>query len=379
MVMIREKQSSFGIRALCMALGIARASYYRVQSPITSPNTERSHPRALSIEEQQAVLSVVNSERFCDQAPGEVYATLLDEGQYLCSERTMYRILAENHEVKERRDQLRHPRYSAPELLATRPNEVWSWDITKLLGPAKWTYFYLYVILDIFSRYVVGWMVAHRESATLAERLIEQTIKRQDIEPGKLTLHADRGCSMTSKAVALLLADLGVTKTHSRPHVSNDNPYSESQFKTMKYRPEFPERFGCLQDSRGFCREFFHWYNHEHHHSGLGYLTPFAVHFGQAHELREQRAAVLRRAYERNPGRFVRGLPQPAALPEQVWINKPNEAGSGNDSKSIRAVNLLVGNAGPKNGFHNCVITNERESGKAPGRGQYQVSDDLAH
>ncbi len=247
--MIREKQNSYGIRPLCMALGIARASYYRVQSPITFPTTERSHPRALSVEERQEVLSVYNSERFCDQAPGEVYATLLDEGQYQCSERTMYRILAENHEVKERRDQLRHPRYSAPELLATRPNEVWSWDITKLRGPSKWTYFYLYVILDIFSRYVVGWMVAHRESALLAQRLIDQAIQRQAIEPVQLTLHADRGCSMTSKPVALLLADLGVTKTHSRPHVSNDNPYSESQFKTMKYRPEFPERFGCLQDT----------------------------------------------------------------------------------------------------------------------------------
>ena len=377
--MITEHRGCFGVKPSCMALGVGRATYYRRQSPRTAPRGEGCHPRALSAEEHHKVLSVLHEERFCDQAPGEVYATLLDEGQYLCSERTMYRILAENHEVRERRDQLRHPRYAAPELLATRPNEVWSWDITKLLGPSKWTYFYLYVILDIFSRYVVGWMVAYRESAVLAQRLIEQTIKRQDIEPGKLTLHADRGSSMTSKAVALLLADLGVTKTHSRPHVSNDNPYSESQFKTMKYRPEFPERFGCLQDSRGFCGEFFHWYNCEHHHSGLGYLTPFAVHFGQAHDQREQRAVVLRRAYERNPGRFVRGLPQPLALPEQVWINKPNEVGSGNDSKSISAVNLLDGTAGPKNGFHNCLITNERESGRAPGRGQNQVSDDLAH
>ena len=195
MTVIRQKQNSFGIRSLCMALGIARASYYRVQSPITSPNTERYHPRALSVEERQAVLSVVNSERFCDQAPAEVYATLLDEGQYLCSERTMYRILEDNHQVKERRDQLRHPQYTAPELLASRPNEIWSWDITKLLGPAKWTYFYLYVILDIFSRYVVGWMVAYRESAQLAKRLIEQTLERQQIEPGSLTLHADRGSS----------------------------------------------------------------------------------------------------------------------------------------------------------------------------------------
>ncbi len=377
--MITEHKGCFGVKPICTALGVGRATYYRRQSPRTAPRIGGYHPRALSAEEHHKVLNVLHEERFCDQAPGEVYATLLDEGHYLCSERTMYRILAENHEVRERRDQLRHPRYAPPELLATRPNEVWSWDITKLLGPSKWTYFYLYVILDIFSRYVVGWMVAYRESAVLAQRLIDQTIKRQDIEPGKLTLHADRGSSMTSKPVALLLADLGVTKTHSRPHISNDNPYSESQFKTMKYRPEFPERFGCLQDTRGFCGEFFHWYNHEHHHSGLGYLTPFAVHFGQAHEQREQRALVLRRAYERNPGRFVRGLPQPLALPEQVWINKPNEVGSGNDSKSIRAVNLLVGTTGPKNGFQNCLITNERESGRAPSRSQNRVSDGLAH
>ncbi len=377
--MITEHKGCFGVKPICTALGVGRATYYRRQSPRTAPRRGGYHPRALSAEEHHKVLNVLHEERFCDQAPGEVYATLLDEGQYLCSERTMYRILAENHEVRERRDQLRHPRYAPPELLATRPNEVWSWDITKLLGPSKWTYFYLYVILDIFSRYVVGWMVAYRESAVLTQRLIDQTIKRQDIEPGKLTLHADRGSSMTSKPVALLLADLGVTKTHSRPHISNDNPYSESQFKTMKYRPEFPERFGCLQDTGGFCGEFFHWYNHEHHHSGLGYLTPFAVHFGQAHEQREQRALVLRRAYERNPGRFVRGLPQPLALPEQVWINKPNEVGSGNDSKSIRAVNLLVGTTGPKNGFHNCLITNERESGRAPSRSQNRVSDGLAH
>ncbi len=377
--MITEHRGCFGVQPICTALGVARATYYRRQSPRTALRGGGCHPRALSAEEHHKVLNVLHEERFCDQAPGEVYATLLDEGQYLCSERTMYRILAENHEVRERRDQLRHPRYAAPELLATRPNEVWSWDITKLLGPSKWTYFYLYVILDIFSRYVVGWMVVHRESAVLAQRLIEQTIKRQDIEPGKLTLHADRGSSMTSRQVALLLADLGVTKTHSRPHVSNDNPYSESQFKTMKYRPEFPDRFGCLQDGRGFCGEFFHWYNHEHYHSGLGYLTPFAVHFGQAHEQREQRALVLRCAYENNPGRFVRGLPQPPALPEQVWINKPNEVGSGNDSKSSKAVNLFVGTTGLENGFQNCLITNERELGKAPGRGQNQESDDLAH
>ena len=377
--MIREKQSSFGIRPLCMALGIARASYYRVHSPITSPNTERSHPRALSVEERQAVLSVVNSERFCDQAPAEVYATLLDEGQYLCSERTMYRILAENQEVRERRDQLSHPRYAAPELLASRPNEVWSWDITKLLGPAKWTYFYLYVTLDIFSRYVVGWMVAYRESSALAQRLIEQSCKRQGIERGQLTLHADHGPSMKSNLVALLLAELGVTKTHSRPYVSNDNPYSESQFKTMKYRPEFPERFGCFQDARGFCGEFFHWYNTEHHHSGLGFLTPFEVHSGQAQERRAKRALVLERAFENNPERFVRGLPKPPVLPTQVWINKPNETVVGEPNKAAGVEISSVGGLSTENGFHISSISHEQKSGRDLPRDQNQVSDDLAH
>jgi len=375
--MIREKQNSFGIRSLCMALGIARASYYRLQSPITSPNTERSYPRALSVEERQAVLSVVNSERFCDQAPAEIYATLLDEGQYLCSERTMYRILAGNQEVRERRDQLSHPRYAAPELLASRPNEVWSWDITKLLGPAKWTYFYLYVILDIFSRYVVGWMVAYRESAQLAKRLIEQILERQGIEPGELTLHADRGSSMTSKPVAFLLAELGVTKTHSRPHVSNDNPYSESQFKTMKYRPQFPERFGSYQDARGFCGEFFPWYNQEHHHSGLGLLTPFEVHFGKAEQQREKRALVLRRAYERNPGRFVRGVPQPPALPEQVWINKPKEVGLSDNIDVLRGVTLPLGGTDSQNGSHNCLISNDQREGRHLPRGENHQDHDL--
>jgi len=377
MAMIREKQDSFGIRALCLALGIARASYYRVKSPITSPKTERSRPRALSVEERQAVLSVVNSERFCDQAPAEVYATLLDDGKYLCSERTMYRILEESHQVRERRDQLRHPRYAAPELLASRPNEVWSWDITKLLGPAKWTYFYLYVILDIFSRYVVGWMVAYRESAPLAQRLIEKTLEHQGIEPGKLTLHADRGPSMTSKPVAFLLAELGVTKSHSRPYVSNDNPYSESQFKTLKYRPEFPERFGSYQDARGFLGEFFPWYNHEHHHSGLGLLTPFEVHFGKAELKREKRALVLRGAFERNPERFVRGLPRPPALPTQVWINKPKQPAPTNRSKALGVVSEPVDAFSQKNGFHNCPISNDLESGRDLPMGENYMSDDL--
>jgi putative transposase len=235
----------------------------------------------------------------------------------------MYRLLAAHHEVRERRDVLRHPRYAAPELLATRPNELWSWDITKLLGPRKWTYYYLYVILDVFSRYVVGWMVAYQETAVLAERLIAETCRRQGIAPGQLTLHADRGSSMTSKPVAFLLADLGITKTHSRPHVSNDNPYSEAQFKTLKYRPGFPERFGSIEHARALSGDLFRWYNHEHHHSALGLLTPADVHDGRAAAKRAERATVLAQAYGQHPERFVRGAPQPAALPTAAWINKP--------------------------------------------------------
>jgi putative transposase len=377
MEVVRERRASFGIKPVCWALGLARATYYRLQTPRPKLRAVGRHPRALSVEERHGVLSVLNKERFCDQAPAEVYATLLDEGQYLCSQRTMYRILRENHQVRERRDQLRHPSYAAPELLASRPNEVWSWDITKLLGPAKWTYFYLYVILDIFSRYVVGWMVAYRESAELAQRLIEQTLKLQQIEPGSLTLHADRGSSMTSKPVAFLLAELGVTKTHSRPHVSNDNPYSESQFKTMKYRPEFPDRFGSYQGARGFCGEFFHWYNREHHHSGLGFLTPYEVHFGLAEERRQRRAVVLRAAFEKNPERFVRGLPQPPLLPVQVWINQPRQAAVSSTAEAREALKWTVKSLSQKNGFHNCPISNEQELGRHLGRGENQLSENL--
>ena len=271
-------------------------------------------------------MDLLHSERFVDKAPAEVYATSLDEGKYLCSERTMYRILAEHGEVGERRNQLRHPVYAKPELLATRPNQVWSWDITKLKGPAKWTYFYLYVILDIFSRYIVGWMVAHRESASLAKRLIADTCAKQGINDGQLTVHADRGSSMTSKLVAQLLADLGVTKTHSRPHVSNDNPYSESHFKTLKYRPGFPARFGSIEDARGFCRSFYTWYNREHRHDGIGLMTPEAVHLGRATAIVEQRQRVLDEAFGANPERFVRGRPKPALLPTAAWINPPAES-----------------------------------------------------
>jgi putative transposase len=269
------------------------------------------------------VVDTLHSQRFVDKAPHEIYATLLDEGYYLCSIRTMYRILDQHGEVKERRNQLSHPTYQKPELLATGPNQVWSWDITKLLGPVKWSYYYLYVILDIFSRYVVGWMVAPCESAQLAKHLIEQTCNKQQIQPGQLTIHADRGSSMKSKPVAFLLADLGVTKTHSRPHTSDDNPYSEAQFKTLKYRPGFPGRFGSIEDARSFSQGFFPWYNNEHRHVGISLLTPEMVHYGLAREVLQARDTVLRTAYDAHPERFVRKVPQTPPLPPAAWINPP--------------------------------------------------------
>jgi putative transposase len=320
-----ELRAEHGVAPSCAALGVPRATFYRRQRPPTVPRA-RSHPRALSSTERREVLEVLHSPRFVDQAPAEVYATLLDEGQYLASIRTMYRILATAQEVRERRDQLRHPAYAAPELLATRPNEVWCWDITKLLGPVKWTYYYLYVILDVFSRFVVGWMVALQEAARLAERLIAETCDRQGIRPGELTLHADRGSSMTSKPVALLLSDLGVTKTHSRPHVSNDNPFSEAQFKTLKYRPGFPDRFGSPEQARKISGDLFHWYNHEHRHGSLGLLTPYDVHYGLAERRLAKRAKVLHAAHAVHPERFVRGVPRVAAPPREVWINQPKLA-----------------------------------------------------
>ncbi len=315
-----------GRAAACRTLNVPRASLYRhlrPSAPATTAPPPPSQPRALAPAERQQVLDHLHSERFRDKAPTEVFATLLDEGAYLCSVRTMYRILEQAGEVRERRDQLRHPNYNKPQLLATGPNQVWSWDITKLLGPVKWTYFYLYVILDIFSRYVVGWMVADGESAALAKRFIADTCRKQNIAPGQLTIHADRGSSMTSKPVALLMADLGITKTHSRPHVSDDNPFSESQFKTLEYRPEFPARFGSIQDARGFCQAFFSWYNTEHHHSGIGLLTPEVLYYRRADAVIGQRELVLNRAFERNPERFVRAHPKPPARPTAVWINPP--------------------------------------------------------
>jgi putative transposase len=268
---------------------------------------------------------VLHEDRFVDQAPASIYATLLDDGRYLCSVPTMYRVLRAEDEVRERRRQARHPATVKPELLATGPHRIWSWDITKLLGPAKWTYFQLYVIIDIYSRYVPGWLLAKRETAELAGRLLAETIRKHNVVADQLTIHADRGTSMASKTVALLLADLGVIKSHSRPHCSNDNPYSEAHFKTLKYRPEFPDRFGSIEDGRAFCRRFFHWYNAEHRHSGLGFHTPAAVHFGRAEGIQVERARVLQTAYSAHPERFVRHLPVPPSLPGPAWINKPAE------------------------------------------------------
>ena len=312
----------------CRAVGQPRSSWYRRHRqsppPPRSPRpTSASQPRALQAAERQQVLDVLHDERFCDLAPAGVYATLLDEGSYLCSVSTMYRLLRQRGETGDRRRHATHPPRVKPELLASGPNQCWSWDVTKLAGPAKWTWYYLYVILDIYSRYVVGWMVAAREAAALAERLLADTIAKQGVEPGTLTVHADRGSSMTSKPVAMLLADLGVSRSHSRPHVPDDNPFSESQFKTLKHHPTFPERFGCIQEARGFCQRFFGWYNVEHRHSGIALLTPADVHFGRAEQITVARGAVLDAAFAAHPERFVRKPPQPPRLPEQVWINKP--------------------------------------------------------
>ncbi len=322
-----EHSSLVGLKPACDALGVSRATMYRSRRTETDPPAEDSPrpkpPRSLSESERQEVLDALRCERFVDMSPAAVYATLLDEERYLCSISTMYRILRSSDEVRERRNQLRHPQYAKPELLATAPNELWSWDITKLRGPEKWSYFYLYVIMDVYSRYVVGWMVAQRESSSLATRLITESCEKQSIDKDQLTLHADRGPSMKSKLVAQLLADMGVTKSHSRPHVSDDNPYSESQFKTLKYRPEFPKRFGSQEDALSFCRAFFDWYNNSHRHSGIGLMTPSAVHHGFADEITEARRRVLEAAAQAHPERFVRGNPRPPVVPREVWINPP--------------------------------------------------------
>jgi putative transposase len=326
--LVEERRARVGVAPLCQALGLARATFYRRRGgPVAppAPRPERRPPRqALTAAERAAVLTLLHEERFIDLPPAQVWAHVLDAGQVPpCSIRTMYRVLAANAEVRERRHQLRHPAYHKPELLATGPNQVWSWDITKLLGPVKWTYYYLYVLLDIFSRYVVGWLLARQESAALAKVLIAESCARQYIAPDQLTIHADRGPSMTSQPVALLLATLGVVPSHSRPHVSDDNPFSEAQFKTLKYRPDFPARFGSYEDAEAFCQRFFPWYNREHRHGALGLMTPHDIHYGLATAKWQRRADILRAAYAAHPERFPRGVPVPPPLPTAAWINKP--------------------------------------------------------
>jgi len=326
---ITELEPLVGTREACRATGRPQASHYRRHrkspAPARPPRERKPQPRSLSPDERARVRAVLNSPEYVDKAPASVYHELLDDGVYLASTSTMYRILREHDEVHERRRQAVHPARVKPELVAEGPNSVWSWDITKLHGPAKWTYFHLYVILDIYSRYVVGWLIAEHESAALAEKLLADSIAKHGIDRDQLTLHADNGSSMASKPVAFLLADLGVTKTHSRPHTSNDNPYSEAQFRTLKYRPDFPDHFDSIQHARTFCQDFFGWYNTDHYHSGIGYHHPVDVHYGHAQAVRDARADVLTAAYTRTPERFVRKHPEPHALPTSAWVNKPDD------------------------------------------------------
>ncbi len=329
MIGATELAPHVGVEPACAAFGVSRASFYRRRRGSTLSkvaNVARCKPPlSLKDEERQAVLDVLHSERFMDRTPQEIVATLLDEGVYHCSTRTMYRILEEEDEIRERRNQCRHPRYTKPELVAKGPNQVWSWDITKLKGPEKGTYYQLYVILDIYSRYVVGWLVAAIETGDLAKLLIEETCIKEGVVSGQLTIHSDRGASMKSKLVADLMADLGVTKSHGRPKVSDDNPYSESQFRTLKYPPEFPQRFGSLEDARTFCRSFFKWYNLEHRHSGIAMRTPDALHHGQAERIVDARSKVLAAAYEAHPNRFKGRCPVAKLPPKEVWINQPDK------------------------------------------------------
>ena len=324
-----------GTKAACAALVVPRATVYRRRAARRSasmpPRTRRPSSRALTPEERREVVLELNADHYADLAVPQVYAQMLDQGRYLCSIRSMYRILQQQDAVRERRDQLRHPHYKKPELLATAPNQVWSWDITKLLGPQKWTYFHLYVLMDIFSRYVVGWMLATRESAELAQRLVRDACDREGIVDGQLTVHSDRGTAMTSKPLALLYADLGITRSLSRPHTSNDNPFSEAHFKTLKYRPDFPDRFGCIEDARLKSAALLDWYNNQHRHSSLGLLTPADVHHGRVAQRLAVRDQALTAAFAAHPHRFVHGAPIAPRPPEAAWINPP----AGNASTTV--------------------------------------------
>jgi len=319
-------QALLGTKAACTATGRTRATHYRRCRPArATPRRPRpSPPNKLSGAGAELVLSTLNSPRFVDCSPVQAYYVLLDEGTYIASVSTFYRVLRANGEVRERRRQASHPPRARPELVARRPNVVWSWDITKLKGPEKGVWYNLYVVLDIFSRYVVAWLVAPAESAELAKALIEEAVARHEVPPGQLSVHADRGSAMTSAPVVKLYEFLGISRSHSRPHVSNDNPYSESQFKTLKYHPTFPERFGSIEDVRAFCASFFDYYNHDHRHSGVGYHTPASVHYGTAKDVRAERVKTLAAVYATNPARFRHRRPEPPRLPTVAWVNPPD-------------------------------------------------------
>ena len=318
-----ELAEKIGITRACEALNVPRSRVYRARQSQPEAKPQPTPLAALSLQERTRVRDTLNSERFMDKAPRQVYATLLDEGTYLCHWRTMYRILAVHDEVRERRNVRRHPVYQKPELLATKPNEVWSWDITYLRGCDQWTHYPLYTVLDIFSRYVVGWMIAEVESSELAKQLIAVTAQKQGIQPDQLTLHADNGSPMRGKPLSQLLVDLGITRSHNRPHTSDDNPFSEAQFKTMKYHPDYPDRFVSMEAAYTWARTFFGWYNYEHYHSGLNLLTPGSVHYGEATLLQQQRQAVMLAAYITHPARFTHGEPVVKGAPAAVYINPP--------------------------------------------------------
>jgi putative transposase len=375
---VRDLAAEVGVQAACGALGVASASYYRWGrgASRSQPPVRPRSPLALSESEEQSVLEVLHSQRFVDLAPAEIYAILLEEERYLCSTRTMYRVLDRYGEVRERRNQLRHPAAAKPELLATGANQVWSWDITKLKGPAKWTYFYLYVILDIFSRYVVGWMLAHQESAELAKRLIRETLEKEGIADGpRLTIHSDRGPSMTSKTLGQFLADLSITRSLSRPYTSNDNPFSEAHFRTVKYRPEFPDRFGSHQHGLSFLRTFFPWYNEEHRHGGIGFFTPGQVHRGEVELVIEKRGRALDAAFLAHPERFKGRRPLPPGPPTEVWINPPALDRNGDPSSRSRR-NLLIDATRPTDDAPRAPRSDVTQGAKGMGAPEISLLDD---
>jgi len=343
---VKQLSTTIGVKKACRQLAVPRSWYYRRQKESKSEakkengGPQRRVKHQLTQAEGEQVRDILNSERFMDKSPRQVYATLLDEGKYHCHWRTMYRVLAAYGEVRERRKQSQHPPRPKPELVARGINEIWSWDITWLPTLVKGRYFYLYVIIDMYSRYVVGWHLATVESAELAEQFIAQACARQGIEKEQLTLHADRGAPMRSKTVTALLQDLGVKKSHSRPRTSNDNAYSEAQFKTLKYRPDYPGEFVDMEDARQWVRAFMRWYNQEHYHSGLSLLTPKVVHEGHSKQVCAQRQKVLDTAYQAHPERFKNGRPESKREPAEVWLNPP--AASGTDSQGESKADLLA-------------------------------------